>query len=384
MARVFAQRLLLLTEAFPPAVGGIQSYLAGLWGALPSQASFVVAPRAAGAPAWDAAQRYRIERIPMQSWWRVPRWRAAAAAARALVRREKIDAVVCGKALFEGRAAIRLHTEFGIPYVVCTYAMELPFWLASLETREDLRRVLDGAARVLVICEPTKQFLREFGVADDKIVKLYPGVADAWFQPIEGVGEYRQRHGLAGKRVIVSVGRLIPRKGHRTLIEAFPAVLRAVPGARLLIVGEGPERPALEQLVLRRGLLGAVGFRASADDREVREAVASADVFALTPRNDPREPEGFGIVYLEAAALGKPSVATRVGGVPEAVLDGETGFLIQPDAPDATAAALVKLLSDAELRERFGAAARARVARDFRWRGRALLFQGMVVSLLTG
>ncbi len=379
---MFQHRLLLLAESFPPSIGGIQAYLSGLWGALPSEQSFVVAAPQRGDAAWDARGAYRVVRAPTRAFF-YPRWRTFWQAARHLVTGERIEAVVCGKALFEGRAAQRLQREFGLPYVVCTYAMEISAWLEAQKTRHDLHRVLEGAARVLVINDQTKRELRRFGVPERKLVKLYPGVADPFFHVPDGVETFRARHRLSGKRVITSVGRLVPRKGHRVLVAAFPQVLREVPGAHLLIVGDGPERAALARDVEDRGLVGAVTFLGAVPEDDVRRALAVADSFALTPLDDPQNPEGFGIVYLEAAAAGKPSVGTRVGGVPEAVLDGQTGMLVPPSDPAATGAALVRVLTDAGLRQALGAAARARADKEFHWPGRALVFQGMIAAMLT-
>lgn len=382
LASSFTHRLLLLTERYPPEVGGIQAYLSGWWSALPPASSFVVAKTQAGDRAWDRQQSYRIARAATQAWT-YPRWRPAWQAARLLIRDEEIEAVVCGKALFEGRAALRLKAEFNIPYVVCTYAMEIPAWLKREKTKRDLLRVLHGAGRVVVINEQTKRVLRSFGVSERALVKIYPGVSEAFFQSVGGAEAFRARHRLAGQRVIVSVARLVERKGLALLLDALPSVLRSVPGTHLLVVGDGPERAALEAQTERLGLTGAVTFLGEIPNDEVRRALAIAEVFALTPLDRADDPEGFGVVYLEAAAAGRTAVASRAGGVPEAVLDGRTGLLVPPGDPAATAGALIRILTDDALRDRLAAAAKARADREFHWPGRAFLFQGMVHAMLT-
>lgn len=378
---VFAHRLLLLAETFPPSVGGIEAYLSGLWSALPPASSFVVAATRAGDRTFDAQQRYPVTRAAAAGWT-YPRWRGFWRAARAVVPRARIEAVVCGKALFEGRVALRLQQEFALPFVVCTYGMEIPVWLKGRKTRADLTQVLRAAARVVVINEPTKRLLGTLGVPDQRLVKIYPGVAENFFQPVDDAVSFRERYGLIGKRVIVSVARLVPRKGQPVLLAAFPLILRAFPRAHLLLVGDGPERRSLEAQVARRGLVSAVTFLGAVPDADVRRAFAVAEVFALTPLDDPTDPEGFGMVYLEAAAGGLPAVGTLAGGVPESVLDGETGLLVPPADATATASALIRLLTNAPLRARLAVAARARANREFHWKGRALLWQGVVASLL--
>lgn len=381
LAPVFEHRLLLIAEAFPPSIGGIQSYLAGLWGAFPPAQSFVVAAQQPGDQVWDAAQPYRVTRVSTRAW-AYPRWRPALQAARAIVHRERIEAVVCGKALFEGRAALRLQEEFGVPFVVCTYAMELETWRRHARYQRQLRAVLARARKVLTINEQSQALLRRLGVAEQRLVKLYPGVAEDAFAAPSGIEEFRDRLGLRGKRVITAVGRLVPRKGFAVLINAFAELQRAVPTSHLLIVGDGPLRTALADRVAERSLGGAVSFLGDVPPDELRRAVSVAEVFALTPIDDPRDREGFGIVYTEAAALGKPVVASRTGGIPEAVLDEQTGLLVPPGDVAATAAALVRLFREPELRKRLGAAARARADKEFHWRGRALVFQGMIHALL--
>lgn len=360
----------------------MQSYLSGLWGALPAEQSFVVASRQAGDRQWDAQQRYAITRVATRAWT-YPRWRLAWRAARALVREQKIEAVVCGKALFEGRAALRLRRELGIPYVVCTYGTEIHAWHRHPKTRADLLRVLQSAGRIVVVNEPMKQLLLSLGIADRAIVKIYAGVGDAFRASIHGQDEFRARHQLTGKRMLVAVGRLVPRKGFDVLIRAFPSVLRAIPSVHLLIVGDGPERGRLEALVRKLGIVGAVTFTGRVTPDDLRRAIASAEVFVLTPYDWPEDPEGFGIVYLEAAALGTAAVGTRAGGIPEAVLDGETGILVPPGDVEATANTLITLINDGTLRHRLARAAQERVDKEFRWARRALLFQGTIHALLT-
>lgn len=379
---MFEHRLLLLTETFPPAIGGIQSYLSGLWSALPAEQSFVVAAPYSGDTAWDARQPYRIVRAPTRAW-AYPRWKPAWQAARKLVKQEKIEAVICGKALFEGRAALRLQEEFRIPFLVCTYATEIFLWSSVPRTRKLLFDVLLAAGRITVINDDMKQRLFQLGIPEQKIAKFYTGVAEDFFSPSEGVDEFRSRHRLPSKRVVTCVSRLVPRKGIDVLLRAFVQVVRDLPDAHLLVVGDGPERARLEELSRSLGLAQHVRFLGMVPTGDLRRALAAADVFALTPMAMKADVEGFGIVYIEAAAMGKPAVGTRTGGIPEAVLDGETGLLVPERDAAATAVALVRLLADDVLRTRLGAAAKARAEKEFHWKGRALLFQGLTHAMIT-
>jgi phosphatidylinositol alpha-1,6-mannosyltransferase len=172
-----------------------------------------------------------------------------------------------------------------------------------------------------------------------------------------------------GRLVVLTVARLVPEhayKGVDTLLAAWPLVLRSVPEAQLVVVGDGPDRPRLEREAARLSLDGRVRFAGRLDDRALAEAYTQAAVFALPARTRVgREAagEGFGLVFLEAAAAGLPVVAGNGGAIPEVVRDGETGLLVDPDSPEEVAAAIVRLLRDPGLGRRLGEAGR-RLARE--------------------
>jgi len=175
------------------------------------------------------------------------------------------------------------------------------------------------------------------------------------------VADVRVRERLERARIVLSVGRLVARKGFDTLIRAVALLRREFPRAVLALAGDGPERPRLEALARAERL--AVRFLPGLTDAELAAWYRACDVFALLP--DERadgDVEGFGIVYLEAGAFGKPVVGTRSGGVPEAVLDGETGILVPPQDPAAACAAIARLFRDPHAAQRLGANGARRVA----------------------
>ncbi|GFJ92511.1 hypothetical protein Prum_061530 [Phytohabitans rumicis] len=178
--------------------------------------------------------------------------------------------------------------------------------------------------------------------------------------------EIRARHGLADRPVVVCVSRLVPRKGQDALIRAMPAVRRRVPDAALLIVGGGPHRSTLERLA---GPVDGVVFTGSVPAAELPAHYAAGDVFAMPcrTRNRGLDVEGLGIVYLEASATGLPVVAGDSGGAPDAVREGETGYVVSGRDVEQIADRVATLLSDRELASRMGAAGRAWVEREWRW-----------------
>jgi len=235
---------------------------------------------------------------------------------------------------------------------------------AALE-RHNLRR----AARVVTTSRYSRQrAVAAYGLAPERVVTVPEGIdLGAW----RGLSANRN----GGPPTILSVARQYPRKNTHTLLAALPLVRRRVPGARLRIVGGGPEMPALKRLAAELRLDGAVTFLGPLPrDADVRREYARADVFCL-----PSLQEGFGIVFLEAMAAGLPVVAGDSGAVPEVVPHGEAGLLVAPKDRGAVADALVTLLRDAALRHRMGAAGRAR-AQSYDWPRVARRFVDAVAS----
>jgi phosphatidylinositol alpha-1,6-mannosyltransferase len=179
----------------------------------------------------------------------------------------------------------------------------------------------------------------------------------------------RARLGLADRPVVVCVSRLVPRKGQDTLILAMPRILREVPDAALLIVGGGPYRGELEKLARRTGVAAAVRFTGAVPWEELPAHYGAGDVFAMPcrTRRGGLDVEGLGIVYLEASATGLPVIAGDSGGAPDAVLDGETGWVVAGGSPEQSAERVVTLLHDPELRRRMGERGRRWVEESWRW-----------------
>lgn len=340
------KKILLLIEHWNE-VGGVQRYLRGVTEELVREGGeiVIVSPKTKRffwpltKPAW----------LPLFIFL----WRKA--------KRQEFEVLFCGKALFEGLAGYYLKKHLGVPYVVFTYAMEIESWRSQKGELRKLERVLRNADLVVYINEVTKNTLKELGVEEERLVKVYPGITlTPHPSPLSRRGE---------RRYIFSVGRLIARKGFDTLIEAFAQIDQVQFGdVELWIVGEGPERQKLEQIAEENWVNKSVKFLGEVSDEALQELYVGAEIFALTPRDIEGDFEGFGIVYLEAAAHGVPAVGTRSGGVPEAVVHDETGLLAPPDDSKAVAIALMQLLANADLRDRLGKRARLRVREEFTWK----------------
>jgi len=200
---------------------------------------------------------------------------------------------------------------------------------------------------------------------------LHPGCDTERFRPRETGSELRQRvlghH--CGKKVILTIGNLVERKGHDMVIKALPKVLRVVPDAIYLIVGDGACRPKLEDLASEMGVRDHVVLAGYLSDHHLPEIYALGDVFVMPSRAriENCDVEGFGLVFLEASACGKPVIAGRSGGIPDAVDHGVTGYLVDPGDPDEIAEYLIRILQDPTLAGRLGESGRKRVLREFTW-----------------
>ena len=189
------------------------------------------------------------------------------------------------------------------------------------------------------------------GVAEDRITLISNGVDLARFAPREPRPELAARYGLAGRPVLLTVGRLHERKGMDRVVDALPAIRAAVPGLRYLMVGDGPYRASLERRAAERGVADAVVFAGAVGDSELVDHYALADVFVMANREMPDgDNEGFGLVFLEANACGVPVVAGDAGGSVDAVTPGLNGLVVDGRDPDAIARAVVRLFTDAGLR----------------------------------
>ena len=357
-------RTLVVTNDFPPRVGGVQQYVWNLVSELPADKVAVMAPRWEGWREHDEALPFRVQRFPTTFMWPT---RDVAGRTRDLIRQHGADVVFFGAALplaLLGRGLGRR----GIPHVVATHGFE--YWTALTPVASAvLSSATSRADHVLAISRFTAGAIRQAVPSRVPLSLLPPGVDAERFHPdLPTSDRIRAKHRLGERPLVVCVSRLVPRKGQDVLIKAMPAIMRRVPDAHLLVVGDGPDRARLQALAADAPR-GSVTFTGQVPDDELPAYHAAADVFAMPCRSRKAglEVEGFGIVFLEAAACGKPTVAGDSGGAAEAVVDGETGLVVDGKHPGAVAEAVSALLADPVRAEVMGKAGRARVERSFAW-----------------
>jgi phosphatidylinositol alpha-1,6-mannosyltransferase len=364
--------ILVVSEVFPPAIGGSGALLENVYRRMTDRRVRVLAHDApATLPPYDGP--LEVSRVSMSA----PDWglvrpsslgrhvRVARAIRRAL--RQESAVVHCARALPEGLSAA-MALRGGGAYVCWLHGEELGFASTSRELTWLARRVYHGATAVIANSRNSAGLLtRDWGVPMEKIHVVYPGVDAERFRPDVDGAAMRSRVARPDDIVFLSVGRLQRRKGHDMVLKALARLRARVAAVRYVIVGDGPHQGQLEADVQALGLGDIVRFAgpAAADDLPVW--YAASDVFVMPNRSDGVDFEGFGIVFLEAAAAGKPVIGGRSGGVPEAVEDRATGLLVDGADVVELENAMATLAESRELRAQYGAAGRERAVRRFSW-----------------
>ncbi|GAA2741454.1 glycosyltransferase family 4 protein [Kitasatospora cinereorecta] len=376
-------KTLIVTNDFPPRPGGIQAFVHNMALRQPAGSIVVYASTwrdGTEVAAFDAEQPFPVIRDRTRMMVPTPRVTRRAAE---ILRAEGCSSVWFGAAAPLGLMAPQLRRAGADRLLGMTHGHEAA-WAQLPGSRQLLRRIGAGTDTLTYLGEYTRSRIAAAvgPEAARRMVQLPPGVDEQTFRPDSGGAEVRARLGLTDRPVVVCVSRLVPRKGQDTLIRAMPQILADVPDAVLLIVGGGPYRADLEKLVDATGVRGSVVFTGAVPWEELPAHYGAGDVFAMPcrTRRGGLDVEGLGIVYLEASATGLPVVAGDSGGAPDAVLEGETGFVVPGRSHDATAERIVRLLRDEALRRRMGEAGRRWVHRSWRWDMLAERLTGLLAS----
>ncbi len=359
------KRLLILSGEFPPFAGGIGNAAANLAEALAEKGCFVsvITPSYGKSDVnRDRQQIYRLIRLPLMRL-RYIRMLPMIPAILAVVMREKPDFVLAMRATREGIPATIIRKLLGIPFIVFAHGLEFTRFNPDSLTWRFCRWIYEQAEVVVANSKLTQKLLIERGLSANKVYTIHWGVSNQLFEPVSPLSRWNGQS-LTDKRLVLSVGRLVERKGVDKVIEAMPFILEHCPNALYVVVGDGPYREKLKQLAKEKGVSDYVLFAGRVPD--IRPFYRTCDVFVLPTREGRKgDIEGLGLVYLEAAAFGKPVVASLVGGVSDAVVPNETALIVDPLDPKDIANAIVKILTDEQLARKLGEAGRERVLREF-------------------
>nr|WP_261554191.1 glycosyltransferase family 4 protein [Frankia tisae] len=370
-------RTLVVADKFPPVLGGIQTFACHLTAGLPADRVIVVAPAAPGAEAYDRTLPFPVVRAGE----RILTSPQSRRMLRSLVRTEGCEAVWFPTAAPFGMLAPTLREE-GVTRVVASSHGHEVAW-SRLPVGWSLVRTVAARADVLTYLTAfTRRRLVAVSPKGTTLARLTGGVDTHRFRPGAGGDDIRRALGWSDRPVVICVARMVPRKGQDTLIRGWPAVQRRHPGARLLLVGQGPAEARLRRLAGQVGVADEVHFAGAIADEELPAYLDAADVFAMPSRTRwlGLDLEGLGLSSLEGAASGLPVITGAQGGAPDVVLPGRTGEVVDGRDTPAVARAVVELLDDPDRAARMGLAGREWMRAAWSWGALA----GRLAGLLAG
>lgn len=376
---------LVMVDSFLPHSGGSRVYYANLYKNLLRAYPDTITLLTKKVPGWQEYDRtastdqFRIIRRfrPLPNWRyeQLPKALPQLVHAGGTMLAGNFDCLHCGDLFPQAFNGVVLRKIFRVPLIVFCHGDEI----SQTDRRRRQPKVRDFIYRQADAIIAANQFaydaLTRIGIATSHMHKLTPGVDRERFHPDPPNQELIQKHGLSGRKVILTVARLVPRKGHKVVLEALPKVLREVKDLTYLIAGEGPELSRLQQMARDLGVANSVTFLGNVTHEQICEYYNLCDVFIMVNRTESEgDIESFGMVFTEASATRKPVIGGRSGGTAEAVVEGRTGFLVDPDSPDEVAQRLCMLLTNDELARRMGSDGLRRVVAEFDWesRGHAL------------
>jgi phosphatidylinositol alpha-1,6-mannosyltransferase len=352
--------ILIPAYDFKPLLGGVANYGHELAVQFSKCARVhVVSRKLPGMEEFDQNLPYEITRIrtPYSGLGSYPLF---ARAMRRIIRRDPPDVIFC-LMWFPDAAASRLAMKpAAIPYFVAAHGTEVFDDYSSLERGvktvllKRLRaRVFRGADKVFPVSHYTRTAILDRAPGHpEKVITVNNGVNAGIFKTTPVPSAVESKYRAPAEKILLTVTRLYPYKGVDRMLESLPAISRAIPGIKYLVVGEGPDLPRLRQMTTRLGLDSTVRFLGRLQLSEIVQLYNLADLFVMLSREEPPDVEGFGLVFLEAAACGLPSVGGRSGGIPDAIDDGKTGWLVDPRNTDEIAATIIDVFTSPDKLER--------------------------------
>lgn len=358
---------LLLTLQFPPDKGGVENYLASICNYLDRKKIQVLAPKEKETGNFDSQQTYKIHRRKFFYNFFWPRWFLLLKNTWKLVNQEKIELLQCGQVLPCGTVALILKILKGVPYIIYTYALDITQPKNSWHKKIILKKVLQNSEKIVTISNFTKKEITSLGIPDYKIIKISPGINTTDLNIPTDTEKIKSQFFLQKKKIILTVGRLVERKGQDMVIKSLPEVLKRVPETAYVIVGYGPYLDQLKELTKKLKLQDKVIFTGALDNKTLLSFYKLCDVFIMPSRPVKNDFEGFGIVFLEASFFAKPVIGGKSGGVEDAIIDNQTGLLVNPSDKNKISQSIIKLLTNENLAKKMGEEGKKRVEKEFNW-----------------
>jgi phosphatidylinositol alpha-1,6-mannosyltransferase len=358
-------KVLIVTNDFPPKVGGINHYVDQIARRLPAGGVVVLAPAHRGSRAFDRTFPHPVVRYAGRMPVPTPAIRRGI---EELVRAEDVDVVLFGASMPLALMGPGILRRTGTPYAGFTHGVEITAARAP-GGGAALARIARHALFLTAVSRWTMGVLRTKVGSSPRLELLPAGIDPDRFHPDVLDDAVRHEHGLDADPVIACVSRLVARKGQNQLIRAMPRILGELPRARLLIVGSGPFERRLREMASHSPARDSIVFTGQVPYEDLASYFRAGDVFAMPCRDRwlGLEVEALGGVFLQASAVGRPNVAGDTGGVPDAVKDGETGLLVDGRDVAAVAEAVLALLLDPARAARMGRTGAAWVHKELTW-----------------
>ena len=378
------KKSLLITLDFPPRLGGVATYYHSVCKNLPADKIVVLAPKQEGAESFDQAQNFTIIRKKMlgqfpEVWPKSLggiikiisriKWLSIIRHLASVAKTHKIEIIQAGQILPLGTLAWLFWRRKKIPYIFYAHGLDITLPQRFMRKKTLLKKIIVNAKGMVANSYFTKDELVKLGADSKKIIVVYP-CPNLELQQVSETETAKiiNDYGLKNKKILLTVGRLVERKGHDLTIKSLPKIIKQVPNVAYLIVGSGPREKYLKDLTVQSGLSEHVQFIGAVDQKKLAALYQVCDAFIMPSRQLANgDVEGFGIVYLEANLFGKPAIGGKSGGVPEAIVDGKTGLLVDPNSVNEIALAAIKLLTDPAYAERLGLQGLERVSNEFNW-----------------
>ena len=366
---------LLITNDYPPVPSGISTFFYNIWKHLPPVETMVLAPGVEKGRHSNTKVKIKVVRYPCilsgNFGIKLINFLMLVIFTLFLIFSKGIKKVHCGQILIPGIIGLILKKLFKIPYYLWCYGGETSSVYRGKRTmRYWVDRIIKNAERIMVVSEYIAEEFKTFGISNNKIVKVLPAIDHNIFKPMQKSARLVKRFGLENKLVLLTVSRLSERKGHAVVLKALKEVKEIIPNIIYLIVGTGPFENNLKKMTRDLNLESETVFSGYVEEEDMADMYNLCDLYVMPNREVVQSTdsiEGFGIVFLEASSCGKPVIAGKSGGTSEALLDGITGFLIDPDDAVVLAEKITQLLKNASMRKEMGEKGRVWVRDKFSW-----------------
>lgn len=365
-------RYLVITEKFPPRKGGSNTTFDAVYRRLGDRTTHIIANAQPGDRDFDADHPNTVHRLNLnrQRWIRPE---SLGIYAKLLIKSlslafsQQFDAVHAGRVLSEGLVGLLVARLRRLPLVIWAHGEEITSWRQPLKFKV-MAFTYRHANGIMANSEFTRDELLKLDVAAERVKVVYPGIDINIFRPGLPMEDLRASLGLvAEERLVLSVGRLTRRKSFDNVVRSIARLVEEGVDVHYAIVGIGEDESYLKQLAVEAGVSDRVHLLGHVPMEDLPRWYCAADLFAMPNRTVNNDTEGFGKVYIEAAACGRPAIAGLVGGTGAAVLDGITGLRVDGGSLEAITNALRRLLSDSTLTKRLGKQGRRRAVESFSW-----------------